>query len=116
MIFPYGETAVILRAPLVDAGYGNQERDWDNATPTESPGWAFAPRPGDETTTSDSPSVIVGLTGYGPPGADVLPTDRLEVRGDVYEVEGEVGEWRSPFTGWEPGVEVALRRVYIAEG
>lgn len=115
MNFAYDETAVILRAPLVDGPYGNQQRDWDNATPTDSPGWGFAPR-SQEGTTSDSPSVVVGLTGYGPSGADVLPTDRVEVRGQVYEVEGEVGVWRSPFTGWEPGVEVALKRVYIAEG
>ena len=116
MNFAYGETAVILRAPLGDGPYGNQERDWENAVRTDSPGWGFAPRSNDENTTAGSPSVIVGLSGYGPPGVDVLPTDRMEVRGEVYEVEGEVGEWRSPLTGWEPGVEVALRRVYIAEG
>lgn len=116
MIFPAGETAVVVRAPLLDGRYGNETRDWANATRTDSPGWGFAPRASDESTTSDSPAVIVGLTGYGPPGVDVLPTDRLEVRGQVYEVEGEVGVWRSPFTGWQPGVEVALRRVYIAEG
>ena len=116
MRFAYDETVVIVRAPLVDGPYGNQERDWANATRTDSPGWGFAPRSGGEATTSDIPAVIVGLTGYGPPGAGVLPTDRMEVRGEVYKVEGEVGVWRSPFTGWEPGVEVALRRVYIAEG
>jgi hypothetical protein len=116
VIFAYGETAVILRAPLAEGPYGNENRDWNAATRTDSPGWGFAPRPGTENTTSDSPSVIVGLTGYGPPGADVLVTDRMEVRGEVYEVVGEVGVWRSPLTGWEPGVEVALRRVYIAEG
>lgn len=116
MIFPHGETATIIRAPLADDGYGNKARDWSNSTRIESPGWGFAPRPGDETATAGSQGVIVGLTGYGPPGADVLPTDRVEVRGEVYEVVGEVGEWRSPLTGWEPGVEVALRRVYIAEG
>ncbi|MEU4772963.1 hypothetical protein [Micromonospora sp. NPDC023644] len=116
MRFAYGETAVILRAPLVAGPYGNEGRDWNAATRTDSPGWGFAPRTPDESTTSDSPSVIVGLTGYGPPDADVLPTDRMEVRGEVYEVEGEVGEWRSPLTGWRPGLEVALRRVYIAEG
>lgn len=115
MIFAYGETAVILRAPLVDASYGNETRDWDSATRTDSPGWGFAPRGGDERSEPDMPVVIAGLTGYGPPDAEVLPTDRLEVRGDVYEVVGEVGVWRSPFTGWEPGVEVALRRSYIAE-
>jgi hypothetical protein len=116
VIFAYGETAVIVRAPLVDGPYGNQGRDWDAASRTDSPGWGFAPRGGDEQQDPGVPAVIVGLTGYGPPSADVLPTDRMEIRGEVYEVVGEVGEWRSPFTGWEPGVEVALRRVYITEG
>lgn len=114
--FPYGETATVIRAGLSDDGYGNQVRDWTTAVRTPSPGWGFAPRHGDENTIAGSQGVIVGLTGYGPPGADVLPTDRMEVRGEVYEVVGEVGEWRNPFTGWEPGVEVALRRVYVAEG
>jgi hypothetical protein len=116
VIFAYGETAVIVRAALVDASYGNQSRDWDSATHISSPGWGFAPRPGDERSADDAPVVIVGLTGYGPPDADVLPTDRMEVRGEMYDVVGDVGVWRSPFTGWEPGVEVALRRVYITEG
>jgi len=111
----YGETAVVVRAPLADDGYGNRARDWDAATRTQSHGWGFAPRRGDENAPDGGPGVIVGLTGYGPPDADVLPTDRVEVRGQVYEVVGEVGVWRSPFTGWEPGVEVALRRVYVAE-
>ncbi|MEU7609548.1 hypothetical protein [Micromonospora sp. NPDC049204] len=115
MRFAYGETATVLRAPLTDAPYGNQQRDWGNATSTLLLGWGFAPRTSDEDTATGSEGVIVGLTGFGPPGSDVLPTDRMEVRGVVYEVVGEVGEWRSPLTGWRPGVEVALRRVYIAE-
>lgn len=116
MIFAYGETVVILRAPLVTDPYGDQVSDWDAAVRTDSPGWGFAPRGGDERQDNNAPTVIVGLTGYGPPGADVLPTDRMEVRGQVYKVLGEIGEWRSPFTGWEPGVEVALQRAYITEG
>ncbi|MEU1761675.1 hypothetical protein [Micromonospora sp. NPDC005652] len=111
-----GETVVILRAPLTDGPYGNQERDWTQAQSTISRGWAFAPRGGDEQQAPGIPAVIVGLTGYGPPDADITPTDRMEVRGQVYEVVGEVGLWRSPFTGWRPGLEVALRRVYITEG
>ncbi|MFI5833211.1 hypothetical protein ACIA5A_05990 [Micromonospora sp. NPDC051300] len=111
-----GETVVILRASLVDGPYGNQSRDWENAARVDSPGWGFAPRAGDEQSDPEVPAVIAGLTGYGPPTADVQPTDRMEVRGQVYEVVGEVGLWRSPLTGWAPGVEVALRRVYITEG
>ncbi|MEV1331127.1 hypothetical protein AB0J20_16295 [Micromonospora costi] len=111
-----GETAVRVRAPLAGDGYGNQARDWNAAVRTELPGWGFAPRRGEEAPADGSQGVIVGLTGYGPPQVDVLPTDRLEVRGQVFDVVGEVGVWRSPLTGWEPGVEVALRRVYVAEG
>jgi hypothetical protein len=29
----------------------------------------------------------------------------------MYEIDGEPGEWRSPFSGWHPGIEVAVTRV-----
>ncbi|HEX5541114.1 MAG TPA: hypothetical protein VFX60_06060 [Micromonospora sp.] len=111
MNFAYPETAIVLRAPLIEDRYGNEVRDWVNQERIESDGWAFAPRFSDEASDAGRQGVIVGLTGLGPPGADVLATDRMEVRGLTYEVEGEPGEWRNPFTGWLPGIQVALKRV-----
>lgn len=58
-------------------------------------------------------AVIVGLTLYAPFGTDLRHDDVVEVAGPwagTYEVEGEPGRWRSAFSDWEPGLEVALRR------
>lgn len=58
--------------------------------------------------------VIEGVTLYAPFGTDIRRTDRIELPAPwngVFEVEGEPGAWRNPFTGWEAGLEVALRRV-----
>lgn len=109
--FAAGETVTRLRAPLVTDRYGNLVRDWDSATRLDIPGCGVAPRTSDEETEQGRQGVIVGIAVYAPPGTDIVPSDRMEVRGEVYEVVGEVADWRSPFTGWHPGIVVNLRRV-----
>ena len=108
-----GEPVTVLSAPLAADEYGtpSAERDWDSATSTVIHGCAVAPRSSSELTDPGRLAVIVGLTVYLPAGSVVSPQDRMLVRGDLYEVDGEAGVWVSPFTGWSPGVEVALRRV-----
>lgn len=57
-------------------------------------------------------TVITGLALYAPPGADIQPTDRVvRADGTLWDVEGEPGDWLDPFTGWHPGIVVAIRRV-----
>lgn len=83
-------------------------------------GCAWAPRFSDENNDSRT-SVIVGLTLYGPFGADLRFDDRVvlphvlaepaDVKRRTYRVIGDIGNWRSPFTGWAPGFEAALERV-----
>lgn len=70
---------------------------------------AVAPRFATEQTDPHAPSVIVGLTVYGPATA-IGSDDRLIIRGLTYEVDGLPGEWQSPFTGWAPGIEVPVKR------
>jgi hypothetical protein len=85
--------------------------DSDAAAPSSSL-WgpcAIAPRTSAERVDSRSPAVITGLTVYGPLVA-IKATDRLVINGDTYEVEGVPGDWSSPFTGWQPGIEVAVVR------
>lgn len=48
---------------------------------------------------------------YLPTGTDVSAIDRVEVAGLSYEVDAEPVSWASPFSSWQPGVEVKLRRV-----
>lgn len=90
-------------------GYGNAVPGAD--VETSLPTLGIAPRSSSEFNQPGRTAVIVGLTVFFPGGTDVLSTDRFRVRGTVYEVDGEPGDWRSPFTGRRPGVEVALKRV-----
>lgn len=109
--FPYGITIEVERAPL-DLVHGDVVYSLSHVIE----GCAVAPR----TSTEDNDrrtTVIVGLTLYGPYDADLLARDRVVLPGEeprklrTYRVVGDVGRWRSPFTGWAPGFEVALERV-----
>lgn len=110
MIFPYGETVVrIRRTPGGRDPFGDPIGDTEERV--DIPGCGVAPRQAGEQIGAGRIAVTSGVTLYVPPGADVRPSDRFEVRGEEYEVDGEPAVWRSPFTGWEPGREVVLTRV-----
>lgn len=111
MKLAHGEKVVRLRAtPTGTDDYGNDIP----GEPVEYPmyGVGVAPRTSTERNQGET-TVFVGLSLYLPPtpGYNVLPTDRFRVRGVVYEVEGEPGVWRSPFSGTFFGTEVPVRRV-----
>lgn len=115
----YAEMVTRLRAPftadsyaVVDGAPASTKRDWDNATEL-----LF------DAAVADSGSVEPLLDGrepvdsdfilYGPAGIDILPTDRLIIRGLTCNVVGRPFDWRSPFTGWQPGTVI---RASIREG
>ncbi|WP_329520511.1 hypothetical protein [Spirillospora sp. NBC_01491] len=75
---------------------------------------ALAPRQSGEQIGDGRYAVTSGMDLYAPAGADILPSDRIEARGVVYEVDGEPGDWVSPYTSRRPGLVVPLTRV--AEG
>ena len=105
--FPYGVMVTIkaTNAAVDDLG------DSDGAAPSSSL-WgpcAIAPRTSAERVDSRSPAVITGLTVYGP-RVTLKASDRLVINGDTYEIDGVPGDWSSPFTGWQPGIEVAVVR------
>lgn len=112
MIFAYGETVTVMRAPLTEDEYGNQVSDWENATSTPHEGCAvgLAGR-GDEVFTGDREAAISDLIVLMPSGTDVVPTDRLEIRGRAYQVVGEPFDWVNPFTGTAFGLAVYCNRV-----
>lgn len=115
MDFPYGETVTRQRGtPTVDP-YSGEATGVDWTTPTELaiPGCAFNPGRSTEPLQDARTAVLTQPEVYAPYGSDVLAGDRLVVRGDVYEVDGNPADWRSPFTGWEPGMVIPLKR---AEG
>lgn len=112
---PHGDTVTILRpgpATTQDI-YGN---DVPGAVAEISvSGCAVAPRDGTGSGPNEivdaRDTVISGLTLYAPFGTDIRATDRVRVGGDVYEVEGRVGSFRSPFSGSTGPVVVALELV-----
>lgn len=110
MDFPYG-LKVILRSNAESTdGYGDTVY-----TPTDR-SWgpcAIAPRASVEREDSRTPAVVTGLTIYGP-AASFTANSQVVIPSGPYagtwDVEGIPGVWSSPFTGWAPGVEVAVTR------
>jgi hypothetical protein len=107
--WPAGETATVLRpgTPTQDP-YGNDVPGDD--TETDYGSCAVWPRVSSEDVQARD-QIIDGLYVLFPVGADVLATDRVRVRGEVYLVDGEPGVYRSPLTGTRLGPQVALTRI-----
>jgi hypothetical protein len=106
--FTHGETVTILHpaASGTDEYGGAATTTW---TAEDVPNCGVEPRFSTEDNVNQS-TVAVGLTVFLPPDALVETTARLIVRDVEYEVIGEPADWRSPFTGWRPGLSVALER------
>ena len=54
-------------------------------------------------------AVITGFRVYLAAGSDVLPGDRMVLRGDTYDVTGLPADWRSPAGSNVGGLVVALK-------
>jgi hypothetical protein len=88
----FRHTMTRLRAPAVENRHGNSVRDWDDAgvePGTDLAGWAIdaGDTAGDEAGRSGT---IVNYTARRRGDTDVLSSDRLRWRGEVFEVEGDV--------------------------
>ena len=106
MDFPHGVTVTVRSVTTTDDGLGNTSE-----TVTES-AWgpcAVAPRYATESTDPRVPPVIVGKTVYGPTIA-LDSDDVLLIDGTAWQVDGLPGEWVNPFTGWDAGIEVPVKR------
>ena len=110
-MFAYGETVTRLRAGVSVDPYSQEvTEDWSNPSSFDVAGCGFDPGSSGETLDLARNVLITQPKVYAPAGSDIVATDRLVVRGITYEVDGDVAEWRSPFTGWEPGIVVPLKR------
>lgn len=105
-----GETVTRLRGTVVSAGQGNTRIDWSDPARFDIAGAVVAPRESSEDNQFRT-AVVVGLTVYLPTGTALLPSDRLEVRGQEYDVVGEVGDFRNPYDSSIDGLQVALERI-----
>lgn len=106
-----GETVVRLRADDADTDrYGNVI---DDATPAEVdlPGAVFDPGGSAEPVEVGRTPVITQPTVYFPGRwPDLVATDQLRVRGKVYDVLGDPGDWRSANGSPLGGLVVPLKR------
>jgi hypothetical protein len=87
-----GETVTIIHeSPGGQDAYG----DPIEPTPTETSvtDVKVAPRSSDEPDERGNEGVIVGWTLYAPVGTTAEHDDKVRVRGEVCEIEGEIGVW-----------------------
>lgn len=102
------ETVTVLRAPLFDSR-GSTERDWARAARHEVAGCSaqFGSTSSDRGEPREATSDSATL--YAPPGADILPEDRVACSLGEFCVEGTPMPRVSP-TGSVSHVECGLSR------
>lgn len=113
LVFPAGETVTVVTAGVVADPYsGESVESWADAdvSSVEVAGVGVEPRPSGEPVQDARNAVTSGFTLYMPADVTVAARNRVAVRGVVYSVLGEPAVWRSPFTGWAPGVVVQVER------
>lgn len=102
-----GEPVIVLAGPTEDA-YGDPvagtgARTVQTLAPLE---FLYS----SESSERGRSGVIVGAKVYLPAGTRIGPTSQVKARGVLYDVDGEVADWRSPAGSGLGGLEVALRR------
>ena len=110
--YPFGRTVAVLKGtPVVDPYSGEETRlDWTNPTEVVYTHCAVAPRTTDEPLLARRFPVFEGLTVYGPEDIDAGPRDRIRIGDTVYDIDGEIARWRSPFTGNSGGSTINVTR------
>lgn len=111
MDFPFGETVTVLTAGATTDPYsGISEPSWDE-TPTsvDVTGVAVADGGSSEPLQDARNSVEADYDLFFPADAAVTRFNRLLIRGVVCDVVGRPFVWRSPFTGWTPGLVVQAK-------
>lgn len=108
--FPFGESITVhARSSTAQDDYGDPIVG-DDGPGVVVDGCAVWPRASTENTNGQD-LVVTGLTVLAPPGTAITATDQVSIRGDRYNVVGDVAAYRSPLTGTDAGVEVQLERV-----
>lgn len=117
MDFPYGETVAVLTAAEVEDPYsGDSQEDWSDPTSVSIGGVGVEPRPSGEPLQDARNQVTSGFTLYMPEGTTITARNRVTVRGGMYKVIGDPADWRSPLTGWRPGIVVQVERTEDSDG
>lgn len=111
----FGETVIVYQRVVTGTNRGNATTyGYDAGTSVD--GVAVAPIM--LQTVSGEPNEIGRQSVVGsrwmlffPTGTAVNAYSRVQVRGELYEADGEPGDWRSPFTGVRPGMQLLVKRV-----
>lgn len=119
-MFPHGETVTRVRAQAVTDPYSGEEtgKEWPDLDESgdipgvdDIDGCAVWSGSSTEPLVDARDMVVSDFTIAAPSGSDILAGDRLVIRGLLCEVFGRPFDWRSPFTGWAPGLVVAANLV-----
>lgn len=106
------DTVVRRRAPVTSGSYGNQTRDWANASTQTYPAMV-----GPVSSTKDVVNQQQTITRWRltlGPYADLEATDRIEWAGGTYEVDGDVERYKRR-GGQLHHLSAVLLRVNLAE-
>lgn len=102
------ETVTRLRPTTTSDRYGNTTSDWGDPERLNITGCLIEPRVEPEDATNGREGRVIGWNVYAPDGTDVAATDKVEVRGTAYTVDGEPEDWSGGWD-WRPGVVIKLR-------
>lgn len=107
MTFPHGQAVTLIRR--VKSGTDALGNDVWSETRTDVRG-VFSP--GGSTEIVQGQDLVISQPTLAlPPKTVVSSVDAVEVNGDTYEIDGSPNAPISPFTAWQPGVVVRLKRV-----
>lgn len=97
----FTDEITVVRAAARTDRYGDEIVDWESPTEHAVNNCKVNPVAGTEDAgqLDDRAALTRRWNLAAPPDADIKSSDRIRWAGDLYEVEGEVLQWRSPLGG-----------------
>lgn len=105
-----GEAIGVIRPTVTTDRRGDTVHTYGATATHQVVGVAVEPRESREVNDGRT-ATVVGLNLYLPVGADIEPTDRLVVRSETFEADGEMADWRHPLAAGVGGLVLAVKRV-----
>ena len=111
----FGETVTVYQRVVVGVDRGNAiTYGFDSGTDVD--GVAVAPImlqtvSGEANEIGRKSNIQSRWRLYFPPNTNVDAYAQVLVRGELYDADGESGDWRSPFTQTAHGIELLVKRV-----
>lgn len=108
-----GQTVIRERRRLIADPYSQEPTlaDWSDPLELTLEGVAIAPSSSVESTAVDRNQVVTQMSIYCGPDEDILAGDRIRDGASLWDVQGEVANWKNPLTGWAPGAEFRIKKV-----